>query len=276
MKILNVLEEKQKHHGLFENPAMDCNCRCCLLQMPRWTNDYEFTKIDNAKPFKENGEINLIQGKDYNEYKKNYFKYLNNPENDDKITVDNLLHKLNVDIKNYDLTKPNNIQENVSKLLKLNELPKIVNKDDFENIKGNEIVRYLHDIKNITANDAYENTLYGEIQYSNILNSQFGRGIYFGDKIEDDELSSLYGKNEGKAINAKISEKAKILEFNSKISFIKDVNERIEKLPKELQMIYKKEYSLLYMLDGYDGIKINSKNYYCIYNRKVLIIKDGK
>ncbi len=255
---------------------MDCNCRCCLLQIPKWAIEHEFTKIDNSNQFIKDGEVNLISGKSYNEYKKNYFKNLNNTENDDKITVDNLLHKLNVDIKNYDLTKPNNIQENVSKLLKLNELPKVVNKADFENIKGNEIVRYLHDIKNITANDAYENTLYGEIQYSNILNSQFGRGIYFGDKTENEELSFLYGKNEGKAINAKISEKAKILEFNSKISFIKDVNERIEKLPKELQMIYKKECSLLYMLDGYDGIKINGKNYYCIYNRKVLIVKDGK
>lgn len=55
---------------------MDCNCRCCLLQIPRWAIDHKFTKIDNANQFNKNGEINLIEGKNYNEYKKNYFKHL--------------------------------------------------------------------------------------------------------------------------------------------------------------------------------------------------------
>lgn len=53
-----------------------------MLQIPRWAIDHKFTKIDNANQFNKNGEVNLIQGKDYNEYKKNYFKYL---ENGDKI-----------------------------------------------------------------------------------------------------------------------------------------------------------------------------------------------
>lgn len=247
----------------------DINCRCVLLERARWA-------IEKDEDFTKNIEGNIVRfenTKNYQDFKEKYFDFY---KNNDKITAENLFNKLNIDIYNYDLIKQNDIQEKASNLLKFDKLPQIVNKDEFEKVNCNEIVRYLHDSKNITANDAYENTLYGEIQYSNILNSQFGRGIYFGDKTENEELSSLYGKNQGKAINAKISEKAKILEFNSKISFIKDVNERIEKLPKELQMIYKKECSLLYMLDGYDGIKINGKNYYCIYNRKVLIVKDGK
>lgn len=268
---MNVLVEKLKLLGLFGNPAMDCNCRCCLLQIPRWASDYKFTKIDNAKPFKENGEINLIEGKDYNEYKKNYFKYL---ENDDKITINNLLDNINMDVNNYNPLTSNDIQEQVAKVLKLDGLPKIVNNYEFEKVKGNEIVRYLRDVEKVTANEAYKNTLYGKIQYSNFKNSQYGRGIYFGNKTDESELEYTYGDDTGKAINAKILKEANILEFDSMISYIKDVNERILNLPQNLKKVYEKERSLLYMLDGYDGIKIKGKNYYCIYNREVLVIKD--
>lgn len=263
---------KAQAPGMFGNPAMDCNCRCCLLQIPRWAVDVPLTKIDNANPFKENGEVNLIEAKDYSEYKKKYFKYL---ENDDKITIDNLLDKLNIDINKYDLTKSNDIQEKASALLKMNYLPKIVNNNEFQKSSGKEIVRYLRDYQNITAKEAYNNTLYGAIQYSDVKNSQYGRGIYFGDKINESELEYTYGNGNGKSINAKISENANILEFNSMLSYIKDVNNRISNLPENLKKVYEKERSLLYMLDGYDGIKINGKNYYCIYNRKVLIIKNG-
>ena len=76
---------KAKAPGLFGNPAMDCNCRCCLLQLPRWAVNKSNTKIDNTKQFKENGEVNLISSKNYNEYKKKYFKYLNNTEKNDNI-----------------------------------------------------------------------------------------------------------------------------------------------------------------------------------------------
>lgn len=73
---------------------MDCNCRCCLLQIPRWAIDHKFTKIDNEKTFNKNGEVNLIEGKDYNEYKKNYFKYLNNKNIDfSSLNLENLKDK---------------------------------------------------------------------------------------------------------------------------------------------------------------------------------------
>lgn len=85
---------KAKAPGLFGNPAMDCNCRCCLLQIPRWAIDHKFTKIDNEKTFNKNGEVNLIEGKDYNEYKKNYFKYLNNKNIDfSSLNLENLKDK---------------------------------------------------------------------------------------------------------------------------------------------------------------------------------------
>lgn len=253
-----------------------CNCRCAMLQRARWAVNIPLSKLDNANPFKEDGSINLIDGKDYEEYKQNYFSYLNNQEKDDKINISNLLDRLNINIDDYNPLKQNNIQEQASQLLKMNELPTIVNSDEYNDIKGNEIVRYLRDYENETAEQAYNNTLYGKVQYSNIQNSQYGRGIYFGTKANEEELLYTYGKGNGKAINAKISNNANILEFNSMLSYIKDVSERIKELPEGLQKVYEKERSLLYMVDGYDGIKIKGKDYYCIYNRKVLIINDGK
>lgn len=57
-----------------------------------------------------------------------------------------------------------------------------------------------------------------------------------------------------------------------KFEFLIDCVEKIKRLPKEQRSFYEKEKSLLYMLDGYDGIKITNKGYYCIYNRGVLNI----
>ena len=192
-----------------------------------------------------------------------------------KITEEDLLNKIELDINEYNPDK-NIIQEQVSKILEMDQLPIIVNKNDFEKYDGVEISRFLRDYKNITAEGAYKNTLYGKIRYSDKKNSQYGRGIYFGEKADFEELNYTYGNGKGKVINAKISKSAKILEFDSVIDYIRDVSKRTKKLPEELQKIYDNERSLLYMLDGYDGIKINKKNYYCIYNRKVLIINDGE
>lgn len=192
-----------------------------------------------------------------------------------KIIPENLIDILELNIDEYNSLE-NDIQEQVAKILKKDKLPKFLNKSDFNKYDGDEIVRYLRDYKSITAESAYINTLYGEIRYSDKRNSQYGRGIYFGKKTNSEELNYTYGDGKGKVINAKISKKAKILEFNSMIDYIHDVSERTKILPKNLQKIYDNERSLLYMLDGYDGIKIKGKDYYCIYNRGVLIINDGK
>lgn len=77
---------KAQAPGLFGNPAMDCNCRCCVLQIPRWAVGIPLTKLNNANPFKDDNSTNLINGKDYEEYRKNYFKYW---QNHDKISKTN-------------------------------------------------------------------------------------------------------------------------------------------------------------------------------------------
>lgn len=188
-----------------------------------------------------------------------------------------LITKLNIDLEEY---KPfgkydpfaNNIQEKTSKLLNMNNLPQLVNKDQYKRIDGNEIIRVLHSYHGKTAKEAYENTIKGAIQYSESIRSSYGRGIYFGEVNMKDNLLSLYGKEDNKIIKAKIDNKAKILEFDKQFDYLKDVEERLNKIPKNIRNFYKNERSLLYMLDGIDGIKIKSKGYYCIYNRGVLII----
>lgn len=188
-----------------------------------------------------------------------------------------LIKKLNIDLEEYKAFGEydpfvNNIQEKASKFLNMNTLPQIVNKEQYKKTQGKEIIRVLHSYHGKTAQEAYENTIKGAIQYSESIRSSYGRGIYFGEVNMEDDLLSLYGKLDNKIIKAKIDNKAKILEFDKQFDYLKDVEERLNKIPKELRNFYKNERSLLYMLDGIDGIKIKSKGYYCIYNRGVLII----
>lgn len=191
---------------------------------------------------------------------------------DDIITTDNLFQKLDIDLEKY--SNDNDIQEQTSKLLGYDSKPNVLSKEQFENLDTVEMIRYFHDYKNISAKEAYNNTINGKIQYSNINNSEYGRGIYFGDKADTKKLLDSFGDSNSVIMNAKISKEAKILEFKNKFEFLIDCANRIEKLPNDLKNIFKYEKSLLYMLDGYDGIKINDKKYYCIYNRGVINIHE--
>ena len=190
------------------------------------------------------------------------------------LTAETLINKLGIDVEQYHPMQ-NTIQEQASKILRKDQLPRIVSKAEFEKYEGTEIVRYLRDYKGMTAEEAYENTILGKIRYSDRKNSQYGRGIYFGERNDANMLNYAFGNGQNKAINAKISKDAKILEFDSMISYYRDVGERTARLPQKLRKFYGNECSLLYMLEGYDGIRIKGKNYYCIFNRKVLIVNNG-
>lgn len=197
----------------------------------------------------------------------------------DIITPSNLLDKLNIDIKDYKAFGKydpfnNDIQEKTSKLLKMNNKPRVLKQNEFENAEGIDVVRVVHEYHGKTAQEVYDNTLYGNIQYSEHYNSSFGRGIYFGDKSVVDSVISTYSQGDSKIINAKINKDANILEFNDQMEFIKAITNELKNIPKELQSLYQNEKSLLFMIKGIDGIKIKSNGYYCIYNRGVLIINE--
>lgn len=238
-------------------------------KIKEWTNKYkDFT---NKTGLKKQNERLVV----YNKY------IVTKSKEDGIINAENLLTKLNISENEYasfDKYDPfdNDIQEQAAELLGMGDLPKFVSNQEYLNNQGTEIVRVVHAYHGKTAQEAYENTIKGKIQYSENTNSSFGRGIYFGDKSVESNILSFYSGKSGdsKVINAKLNKNANILEFENQIEYLKDINDRISKLPNNLKRVYEKETSLLYMLDGIDGIKIKTNGYYCIYNRGVLIVNE--
>lgn len=66
----------------------------------------------------------------------------------------------------------------------------------------------------------------------------------------------------------------RIKRFNTQLDLINDRVDRMKNLTLEEQRFFTSESSLLYMLDGYDGIYIDNIGYYVIYNRGGLIIRE--
>lgn len=233
----------------------------------------------NYNKWKEKYMTNGNNGGIIEEQPKKTIKSANTFNLNNKVTINNLLDKLKIDINDY---KPfgkhdpfdNNIQEQTAELLNFNKLPTILSNLEFNNAKGKEIIRVVHAYHGKTAEEAYQNTIKGKIQYSEGTNSSYGRCIYFGDKSIQDKIISDYAKKDNKIINAKIAPNAKILEFKNELEYSKDMQRRLEKVPENLKALYKNEKSLLYMLDGIDGINLKWNNYYCIYNRGVLIVDE--
>ena len=198
-------------------------------------------------------------------------------EDNSKYTAETLIKKLDIDINEY---KPfgkydpfeNNIQEKVSKLLGYNKKINKLSKEKYDKINSNEIIRVISGRRGKTASEIYHNTIDGNIQYSDNTNSGYGRGIYFGDISIKSSIISDYTKKDSRVITAKLSENANILKFDDQMQYCKAVVDRLNKIPKNLQKLYQKETSLLFMIDNIDGIMIKSNNYYCIYNRGVLNI----
>ena len=252
-------------------PPIHSNDRCTTIAE---FDDGTTEELQRRAKDKNGKSITIPQNINYNQWKK---QYVTNNDKDDIITTNNLLEKLNIKLDDYIAFGKydpfdNNIQEKVAEILNYDKLPTLLKKDDYSQIEGKEIVRVVHAYQGKSANEAYENTIYGKIRYSEMVKSSYGRGIYFGEKSNEEELLSLYGKGNSKIIMAKLSNDCKILEFDNQFDYLKDVEARLNTIPETLRNFYKNERSLLYMIDGIDGIKIKSKGYYCIYNRGVLNI----
>lgn len=272
-KVFNVKDRRAGSNC----PPIHANDRCTTVA----EFDDEVTEGLERRARDENGMPILVpQDMSYKDW---YSKYVTNKKkydtidtqlSTDKITLENLPNKLGINLSTYD-PYDNDIQEQVAELLNMADFPKIISKVEYQKYEGQEIVRILHDYHGKTAEEAYNNTLYGKIQYSENTNSSFGRGIYFGDKNVENTIKDLYSKRDNdKILNAKISNNAKIIEFKTQLEYLQDVDKRLLKVPENLRSIYEKEKSLLYMLDGIDGIKLKHNDYYCIYNRGVLIVSE--
>lgn len=278
-KIFNVKDRKPGKNC----PPIHSNDRCATVS----EFDDEIIEGLQRRARDENGKPILVpQDMTYEQWKERYVTNNNNSgiinkqqTIEEKITANNLLKKLNININDYipfGKYDPyeNSIQEQTAELLDFNKHPKVLTNKEFENTQGEEIIRVVHSYHGKTAEQAYENTIRGKIQYSERTNSSYGRGIYFGNKNIQNNIIEDYGREDNKIINAKISPEAKIIEFKNQLEYTKDLMNRLSKIPDNLIEFYKNESSLLYMLDGVDGIKLKWNNYYCIYNRGVLIINE--
>lgn len=280
-KIFNIEEAAEGTNC----PPMHPNDRCTHTP---YINDEVLKEMTRRAEDKNGKSILVPADMNYQEWKKHYNidiletkqnSKLQKTNNYDKITSNNLFDKLNITAEDYvpfGKYDPfdNNIQEQAAELLNIANKPKLVSKEYYDNYKGTEIVRFVHDYSGITAQGAYENTLHGNIRYSEKHKSSYGRGIYFGEKAREEEIKEFYSAGNSKIINAKISSNANIMEFKNQSEYIEEISKRLKNVPPELQQIYQNERSLLFMLDGIDGIKINSNGYYCIYNREVLVINE--
>ena len=140
-----------------------------------------------------------------------YRKIKTNTENSDIITPESLIEKLNINLEEYNPLE-NNIQEKASNIFGYDIKPTILNQNEYIKNDGQELIRVVHNQYGKTSQEAYNNTLYGDIKYSEFYNSTYGRGIYFGESKSERQLISGYGKNDYKIIRAKMPKKYKILE----------------------------------------------------------------
>lgn len=81
--------------GEFGDPGQDCNCRCVVLSIPRWDISSDVVKYDN-----ENDE--LIETKNYNEWKKGYYKRITEEELMNNVPIEELRKQASaMNIMNY-------------------------------------------------------------------------------------------------------------------------------------------------------------------------------
>ena len=248
---------------------------------------------ENAKGFLERAKIQneitaLENGFDnYNEYqnskkddiaKKSYLK--DSSGNEYKVND----KQLNDFVKNYtiDINDYNNcdskLQEKYAKEIGYDSKIQIVKKEDYEKNKGQEIIRFVSSENINSTKEIVNNSKIGDIRYSDEQHSYYGKGLYYGDKSIESKLAKEYGKNNGLAIHCKISDNAKIVEFNDISDYISGSNKLAKGIKdSSLQTFYNnptKNRNMLFMNSGVDIIKIKRDNYYIILNRGVLITYD--
>lgn len=223
---------------------MDCNCRCGLNTIPRWASDYEFTKIDNAKPFKDNGSINLIHGKDYNEYKKNYFKNLNNSENDDKIpnnTKDFYNYISNLKNKEDFITSKSNENgyitgQRLNAILGYDKLPKKVSKEEFDKeAKKSEFGTLYRGVSGQTeelCKKYVDNFKNGYFYSGGQAGHIYGKGTYTGFSELGKSTAYNYANQQqnGRVIEMVLDSNSKIINY---YDLLKEVNAEVDEFIKD-------------------------------------------
>lgn len=231
------------------------------------------------------GKTEIIDNINYNDWKKRNNLYTEKiPSSSNEVTDFIEHHKVDVKQYNSDYMYNGyrndflNIQEEYSKILKYDKPMQIVSKKDYDNYKGVELSRVLTSNQNQSAEDIKKANISGNIRYSGQLHSHYGKGIYFGEKSIENKLIREYGNEDFSILSAKISEDAKIIEYNDMMEYIKGVKKLSKKIKDDdlARFFYNsnENTNMLFMNKGIDIIKIKRDNYYVVLNRGVLITYD--
>lgn len=248
-------------------------------------------KKENAKGFLEKAKIQneitaLEKGfKNYEEYKNSLNNKTLNVEKEYNIKskeINNFIDEQKIDISKYNndynyegYRKSNsNLQEKYAKKIGYDKPMIKVSKKDYDKIKSKEITRIINGNDKISSKEILKNSVDGEIKYSDKTRSYYGKGMYFGDKNDESKLIKEYGKGDFAKINCKISDSAKVAEFNDMSDYIKKVSTISKSIENEelKRFIYNnnENTNILFMNSGIDVIKIKKENYYVVLNRGVL------
>ena len=130
----------------------------------------------------------------------------------------------------------------------------------------------------MSSKDVLTNNIKGEIRYSAINRSYYGKSIYFASKNTESRLIKEFGGVDFSVLNAKILDDANIVEFADMSEYIKDIKKLSDKIPDKnlAHLLYNcnENTNMLFMNEGIDIIKITKDNYYVVLNRGALVTHD--
>lgn len=247
-------------------------------------------ELKNAKGFLERAKIQneitaLEHGfNSYDEYEKSKYDKLKERAiiNDnfgnkckvDEIELNKFVQDNNVNVKDWQ-NSIFNLQEIYAKNTGFASPMKLVSLKEYKNYDGLELSRVVAGKNLDETNKIVLNSKTGEIRYSNVMSSYYGRGLYYGDKKIEKTLMDQYGNKNSAIINCKISKEAKIVEVKNINDYIKKSNDLAYGIKSsELRTFYNnpaKNRNMLYMNAGIDIINVKAENYYIVLNRGVLI-----
>lgn len=171
-------------------------------------------------------------------------------------------------------SKNDYIMEDMAKENGFNKLPTKVAEKEYDGLIRDghiRIQRVVSDDINNTA-EYYANEFKNGNYFATGNANQYGNGIYTSANLSDIDTYSYRGKN-STVIEMAIDKNAKIITFkNQQDIFNYTVNE-LKKIDLKYERILQEPGKIL-VSKGYDACYIEDKNYYIIYNRGKIYVKE--
>lgn len=224
-----------------------------------------------SQAMKESGKFPNKESREKNN-ENNHNKNYNNIE-----SFESLKKYENMDDEEYtkSYTSPKDyIMEEMAIENGFNKLPVKVSKEEYDKLvkeKNIRVQRVVSDDINNTADYYVDQFKKGNIYYTN-KNNMYGNGIYTSGDVNDIELYSKRNRN-SKTIEIIIDKNANIKVFKDQSDLFEKFTNDLSKVPEKYQRAMENP-GRLYMSQGIDGIYIEKMNYYIIYNRSKIYVKE--